>query len=155
MFKKEIKIILLSLIIFISLGLFLSFSASAQAQQRPADAEINAVGGKGIMSGIKKSCLDFGQCDFQDVLQIIANVFKLLRSLAFYAAIGFAIFGGIKMIISQGNPKDLESAKKILTSALIGVLIVYGASFIVNIVITLLLGYSLSYEAIINANWLK
>jgi uncharacterized membrane protein YraQ (UPF0718 family) len=155
MFKKEIKIILLSLIIFISFGLFLSFSTSAQAQQKPVNTEINAVGEKGIMSGIKKSCLDFGQCEFQDVLQIIANVFKLLRSLAFYVAIGFAIFGGIKMIISQGNSKGLESAKKTLTSALIGVLIAYGASFIVNIVITLLLGYSLSYEAIINANWLK
>ncbi len=108
--------------------MFLSFSASAQVQQKPVNTEINAVSEKGIMSGIKKSYLDFRQCEFQDVLQIIANVFKLLRSLAFYAAIGFTIFRGIKMIILQGNSKNLESAKKTLTSVLIGVLITYDAS---------------------------
>ncbi len=116
---------------------------------------VKAADEKGLMSGLGENCLSDGQCNFQDVLQIIANILKLLRSIAFYAGIGFGIYGGVRMIISQGNSKDVSAAKKIIQAALIGVIIAYGASFIVNIVITLILGYPLSYEAIINANWLK
>ncbi len=149
---SKIKKILLVSIMFIFLETLLPICVLADGA---ANVEVEMVSEKGMMSGVREVCLNEGQCEFSDVLQIIANVFKLLRSVAFYVAIGFAIYGGIKMIISQGDPKGLSASQKTLLSAFIGILIAYGASFIVNIVITLILGYPLSYDAIVKANWLK
>lgn len=61
-----------------------------------------------------------------------------------YFGISFALFivtpilfawGGIKFMISQGNPNGISGAKKILTGAIVGLLIVLGAWLIVNTIV--------------------
>jgi len=86
---------------------------------------------------------------------VIANVFHLLRQIAFYAAIGFGLYGGIRMIVSQGKPEGVKAGQKIIEAAFIGLIIAYGASFIINIVCTILLGYPLTLGNILKANWLR
>lgn len=64
-----------------------------------------------------------------------------------YFGISFALFiitpilfawGGIKFMISQGDPNGISEAKKILTGTLVGLLIVLGAWLIVNTIISFL-----------------
>lgn len=55
------------------------------------------------------------------------------------------LWGGLRYMLAGGDPKNTESARKILTSALIGLLIVVGAYFI-----TILLGRVLGYTNILN-----
>jgi uncharacterized membrane protein YgcG len=61
-----------------------------------------------------------------------------------YFGISFALFittpilfawGGIKFMISEGNPNGISGAKKILTGAIVGLLIVLGAWLIVNTIV--------------------
>jgi len=119
--------------------------------------------GSGLLEGVATTCRESGQCNFGHILIVIANVFHLLRQIAFYAAIGFGLYGGIRMIVSQGKPEGVKEGKpegvkagqKIIEAAFIGLIIVYGASFIINIVCTILLGYPLTLGNILKANWLR
>ena len=49
-------------------------------------------------------------------------------------AVLFIVIGGIKFITSSGNPKQLESAKKTLTYAIIGLLAVLLSTVILNLI---------------------
>ena len=142
-----------SLIVIIGILMVLFFSG-VQAQNQSISIEATTTG-SGLFTNVSDACLENGQCELRDVLQVIANVFKLLRTIAFYAAIIFGIFGGIRIILSQGNPNNVKAGQKIITVAFIGLVIVFAATFIINIVITLILGYPLSYDAIINGTWLR
>ena len=120
----------------------------------PITVTVEETGG-GLLEGVATTCREAGQCNFGHVLIVIANVFHLLRQIAFYAAIGFGLYGGIRMIVSQGKPEGVKAGQKIIEAAFIGLIIVYGASFIINIVCTILLGYPLTLGNILKANWLR
>jgi len=111
--------------------------------------------GDWLLSGVATTCREAGQCTFGHILIVITNIFHLLRQIAFYAAIGFGLYGGIRMIVSQGKPEGVKAGQKIIEAAFIGLIIVYGASFIINIVCTILLGYPLTLGNILKANWLR
>ena len=66
------------------------------------------------------------------------DLFKALAGLLFIIAIVlgliFLILGGIRWIVSGGDPKGVEAARKQLTYAVIGLVIVFLAFFIVNLI---------------------
>jgi hypothetical protein len=70
----------------------------------------------------------------------IPNLVKTFLNVAFVVAgvilLFFFIFGGIKLISSAGgdNAQDAEAAKKTVTSALIGFLVVFTAYWIVKLI---------------------
>lgn len=49
-------------------------------------------------------------------------------------ALFFIILGGIKLILSQGDPKQIEGARHTLTYAIIGLLLILLSFLILNIV---------------------
>ena len=120
----------------------------------PVTVTVEETGG-GLLKGVASTCTELGQCNFGHILIVIANIFHLLRQIAFYAAIGFGLYGGIRMIVSQGKPEGVKAGQKIIEAAFIGLIITYGASFIINIVCTILLGYPLTLGNILNANWIR
>ncbi len=120
----------------------------------PVTVTVEETGGE-LLEGVATTCRESGQCNFGHILIVIANVFHLLRQIAFYAAIGFGLYGGIRMIVSQGKPEGVKAGQKIIEAAFIGLIIAYGASFIINIVCTILLGYPLTLGNILKANWLR
>lgn len=79
---------------------------------------------------------------FTDVTSISGLVTTFLN-IAFVVAgviiLFFFIFGGIGMIASAGNdnPQKMEQAKKTLTSALIGFIVVFTAYWIVKLLGTI------------------
>ncbi|MDD3614469.1 MAG: hypothetical protein PHF40_02010 [Candidatus Pacebacteria bacterium] len=129
-----------------------SLTSSPQALPVSVTTTVEKTGG-GLLAGVSSSCLKVGDCQLSDVLRVITNIFHLLREIAFYAAIGFGLYGGIRMIISQGKPEGVKAGQKIIEAAFIGLIIAYGASFIINIVCTILLGHPLTLDNILNANW--
>lgn len=76
---------------------------------------------------------------------LLNNLTGLLIALAGILFFFLLLWGGIRYMLAGGDPKNTEAARKILTSALIGLLIVVGAYFI-----TLLLGKILGYQNILN-----
>ncbi len=69
----------------------------------------------------------------------IPTVFvNLLFSLAIILAVVYLIFGGIKWITSRGDKAGVESARKHIIAAIIGLVVVAGTFVIVNIIFQVL-----------------
>jgi hypothetical protein len=65
---------------------------------------------------------------------LFANVVSAILALSGVVLFVMLIMGGIKFISSGGDPKGLEEAKKTLTSALIGMLLVASAYLILALI---------------------
>lgn len=63
---------------------------------------------------------------------LVLNIGDILAQAAGYIAVGFIIYGGIKYVLSAGTAAGVESAKKTITNALIGLVISVLAVVIVN-----------------------
>lgn len=84
--------------------------------------------------------MDWGDCVKSDVptLNCIPVVFNNIVDWAFalsgIAALAFIILAGYKFITSGGDPKQLDGAKKTLTLAIVGLLVVAFSYFILNLI---------------------
>ncbi len=65
---------------------------------------------------------------------IVLNVIEIGLQLAGYIAAGFIIRGGFKYMTSVGDPGELGKAKKIITDAIIGLVLSLLSVAIVNVV---------------------
>jgi len=96
-------------------------------------------------------CVDMGCCSICDVMTVISKAFKILRDdIALPLAIIFGIIGGIMIIFSAGSPNKVKSGRTYITSALIGLLIIFGASLIVNTVTIAIADSSWSFDNVMN-----
>ncbi len=66
---------------------------------------------------------------------IVSTAVTVLFVLAVVIALGFLIFGGIKWIVSGGDKTGVEGARNTIVAAIIGLVIVFLAYFILNIVL--------------------
>ena len=68
-----------------------------------------------------------------DVTQYTSNTLGMITLIATASAVFFLVKGGYQYITSSGKPDNLENAKKTIRNALIGLVIVLGASLFVSI----------------------
>lgn len=82
-------------------------------------------------------------------LKCLEVIFQNLVAAAFFfvgiVAIFMLIFGGFKFMFSGGDPKEVEGARHVITWAIIGLVVVLLAFFIINI-----LGYITGTEGFLN-----
>lgn len=70
-----------------------------------------------------------------DVWNIVWGVVDILLYVAGAAAVLFMIYGGIKMIISQGSPDKISQSRQILIYSAVGLVVAIIARTIINYVI--------------------
>ncbi len=75
-------------------------------------------------------------CNTPSVENIIGTVINVLLFVAFVAALGYLIFGGIRWIMSGGDKEGTAKAKGTVTAALIGLVIVLAAWILLSVVTT-------------------
>jgi hypothetical protein len=81
--------------------------------------------------GLPGSPNDKNKAPIQDlVVNVIITAINIMLGLAAVLALAAMVWGGIVLITSAGNEKRVESAKKTITWAIIG-LIVIGLSFFI------------------------
>ncbi len=68
-----------------------------------------------------------------DITQYTSNTLGIITLVASAAAVFFLVKGGLQYITSSGKPDNLESAKKTIRNAIVGLVIVLGASLLVSI----------------------
>jgi hypothetical protein len=68
-----------------------------------------------------------------DITQFTNNTLGMITLISTAAAVFFLVKGGYQYITSTGNPETLESAKKTIRNAIIGLVIVLGASLFVSL----------------------
>ncbi len=69
-----------------------------------------------------------------DIGKILLALAEILLRLGGMVAVAFVIFGGIKYILSQGEPDNAKKALNTIINALIGLAIAASATVIVNLV---------------------
>lgn len=67
--------------------------------------------------------------------QLLIN---MLFIVAAFLAVAYLMFGGIKWITSRGDKVAVESARKHIVAAIIGLVVVAGSFFILQVVFTIL-----------------
>ncbi len=98
----------------------------------------------GFLSGQIVPCGRAGQdpCTLCHVFELANNVVQFLLQFALVVAPIFILFGGIMILISAGSPDKVSLGKKIITSAVIGVIIALGAWAILGTLFNALIGGS-------------
>lgn len=82
-----------------------------------------------------KGAIDVGEVKIEKIPQFILNLLFLVGVIV---AVAFLIYGGIRWIISGGDKTAVESARNHIVAAIVGLVIVAGAFFIVQVVFSLL-----------------
>lgn len=69
-----------------------------------------------------------------DAGKIVLAIIDMLLTVGGIIAIGYVIWGGIKFVMSQGNPESIKGARQTIMNALIGLVIAILASSFVTFV---------------------
>jgi len=75
---------------------------------------------------------------WSDLIKVARNVFNILLYLFSAAAVLMIIWGGILYITSGGNKEKTELAKKVITYAIIGILVVVMSLGMINLTANLI-----------------
>ncbi|MBI2034527.1 MAG: hypothetical protein HYT11_02220 [Candidatus Levybacteria bacterium] len=75
---------------------------------------------------------------------IVFGVIVLLFIIAVIVALVFLIWGGLKWIFSGGDKAAVESARNTIIAAIIGLVIVFSAFFLLNLITQILIGQTIT-----------
>ena len=79
-------------------------------------------------------CVQNGVATLKCIPIIFSNIIYWALSLAGIFAVFFIILSGIKFITSGGDPKQVEGARKTMTYAIIGLLVIFFAFAIIKVI---------------------
>ena len=91
-------------------------------------------------AGILPDCVDTGDCQLSDFLQLFVNIANLMLGVLGSVALLFFVIGGTCWLLAAGNQTMIDRGKKTLSGAVIGIIIVLGAWTLVNFAILALTG---------------
>ena len=94
-----------------------------------------AQGGAGENVSLQTPTGSIANIPLQNVPQFIITALFVIGVIV---AVAFLIYGGIKWILSGGDKAAVDAARKHIVAAIIGLVIVAGAFFILNVVFALL-----------------
>ncbi|NQU83252.1 MAG: hypothetical protein HQ536_00925 [Parcubacteria group bacterium] len=103
--KKISLIILLSLFVFLILP---SISHAAIPKLLPA-------------------CADTGDCNLNEITEVFGNVARIILGVTGSFALLMFILGGFMLLTAAGVQARVEKGKQIITGAVIGIIIIFGA----------------------------
>lgn len=83
---------------------------------------------------IVSKCIEQGVATLNCVPALFSNVITALFAFAGVVALFLIIFSGIKFILSGGDAKQVEGARKTLTYAVIGLLVILFSLLILNLI---------------------
>jgi hypothetical protein len=79
-------------------------------------------------------------CTFCDGLVVASNILTLLFQISIPIGIAMIVWGSINLMIAGGSTEKVSSAKKTITSAVVGIIIVFAAVVILKTLFQLLSG---------------
>lgn len=118
-----------------ALFLFGAMGVSAQVTT-PSPTDVRGNG----WTLVPEECLENAatECGFEQMLQLIANIIGLFLVIALALATLLFGYAGFKYATAAGNPQQISGAKAIFKSVAIGLIIVFLAYTIVQVVVSIL-----------------
>lgn len=80
------------------------------------------------------NCVVNGVATLNCIFPLFQNIISVLLSFAGIVALFFIIISGFRYMTSGGDPKQLEGARKTLTYAILGLAVVLGSFFVINLI---------------------
>jgi len=111
---------------------FLALPAFA-ATPAPGSSNVNPCVDQGVNNPISKALCGLGGIN---TAQTIQNVVIFFVVLAVIIALLYLLYGGVKWIMSKGDKTEVEAAQKHVVAAIVGLIVVFLAVFIVSIVLS-------------------
>lgn len=127
------------------LGLLGTSLPNAQAQNANTNAGANVNAGGGYDTTGRSGLVQCGNqasdpCTVEDFFNIFVIATNILIGLVGLVAIFAIVFSGYSMVIAAGNTEAITKAKKNLTNAIIGLVLVLLAFILINTILYLVLG---------------
>lgn len=88
----------------------------------------------GVTGGGRFLGVDLNNFDQNTILELIAAAWQYIQFIGGALAVTMIIVGGIRMMTAAGNPQSIQSARKIITYAVIGLLGVASVSLIFSLI---------------------
>ncbi len=79
-------------------------------------------------------------CSLCDGVKVVVNVINIMTEVAVILTVGMTVYGAIMLMISGGSEERVRKAKGIITSAVIGLVIVLVGWLVINTVLHLITG---------------
>lgn len=114
------------------IGLFVSLALPIPAFAQDGTKIIDCSGDNASLATCKAAGLSIGGS--------LATVIQFLFVIAVILALGFLIYGGIRWITSGGDKAGVETARNTIIASIIGLIVVFLAYMIINLVLTFLTG---------------
>lgn len=101
----------------------------------------------GSANGVGSGSKDFGLGDiksgvtglvYDDPLTVTSRIIKVLMGAIGTVLVFFLVYGGVTYLTSAGSEDKITSAKKILTYAIIGIIVIFAAWLITDFVVSAL-----------------
>lgn len=138
--KTFATILLLSSFFFLVFSFVLPITTLAQGGVG-GDSVLNIWRGTtGPPGGSEEQCNIKGPCTFCDAIKVISNVVQLLFQVAIPIAVAMIVYGALRLMLSGGSPDQITKSRKVMTSAVIGLVIALSAWIIVNTLLHVLTG---------------
>lgn len=90
--------------------------------------------------GSNSACKKYGDCSACDFIRVFLNMEKMALGLLGTLALLAFVYGGIKLVLSQGNSEQISSAQSLLINTVIGSFLVLLAWVIVNFIVLIMTG---------------
>ncbi len=107
-------------------------SVSAPSDIKPDKPDCASTNGPGINTAL--GCIPTTQTDF------FAYFFRISIGVAGGIAFLLILYGGLKMMLSAGNPEALNEGRELVTSAIFGLLLIIFSVFILKLIGVNILG---------------
>lgn len=135
--KNKLKMIVLSAIALVTVAAVpVALSAPAFAQGTISNCLTKGTNLSGDLSNISGGCADTPDAGGdKDLTSIVATVVNIISIVVGVVAVIMIIWGGLKYITSGGESGKITSAKNTIIYALIGLVVVALAQFIVHFVL--------------------
>lgn len=82
------------------------------------------------------SCLEGDVATLACIPIVIKNLIQWALIFAGVVAVFLIIYAGFKFVTSKGDPQEVDNAKKIITYAIIGLLLIFFSFAILNLIST-------------------
>jgi Type IV secretion system pilin len=95
----------------------------------------SALAAGGLLANISADCEAKGTCQLSDFLIVGVNVTKVILGVSGSIILIMLVYGGFLWLVSAGNSSRVEQGKKVLSSSLLGLIIVFGAYSLIGLIL--------------------
>lgn len=135
------RVFLFGLCAIVNLCFFIPVTNAATIAEQYADMQDQGIIFAGICANSYDACpcRDTGDCQLNDVLQLLVNISSFILAISGSALLLVFVYGGMNWILAHGETGMVQKGRSAMLGGLIGMAIIFGSYAAINLVVSVLL----------------